>query len=171
MLVLVNYIPLVVTLWGKCCSLNVLAHIVDGCKFRKALSSAHCVKYKCPIHGLFKSAVCITCATEDNMIDCRCDNGITVYSIVLQLDQTGVSCNGSSLTHYALWKFTNTISLFPFLISQTYTYVRYSNVTGVLSLDATCMVSWNHSVEYMYTQSRMCVWWGGGGGDLLDDEL
>ena len=95
-----------------------------------------------------------------------------MYSIVLQLDQTGVGCNGSSLTHYVLWKFTNAISLLPFLISQTYTYVQYSNVTGVLSLDATCMVSWNHSVEYMYTRSSVCgrrsCWmvncrgWGGG---------
>ena len=80
-----------------------------------------------------------------------------MHSIVIQLDQTGVGCNGSSQTHYVLWKFTNTLSLLPFLISQTYTYVQYSNVTGVLSLDATCMVSWNHSIEYMYTQSSMYV--------------
>ena len=36
-------------------------------------------------------------------------------------------------------------------------------VTAVLSLDANCMVSWNKTVDYMYTQSRECVCGGGGG--------
>ena len=127
--------------------------------------------YNCPLHELFETAVYTTYSFEDNIIDWKCVNGIPVYSIVLQLDQTGEGCNGSSLTHYALWKFTNTISLLPFLISQTYTYVQYSNVTGVLSLDATCMVSWNHSVEYMDTRSSVCVgewavgWWTVGDGE------
>ena len=57
-----------------------------------------------------------------------------MYSIVLQLDQTGVGCNDPSLTHYVLWKFTNTLSLHSFLISGGYTYSidQHSACTYVL---------------------------------------
>ena len=52
----------------------------------------------CPLHGLFESAVCTTCAIEDNIID----------------------CNDPSLTHYVLWKLTNTLSPPLFVISGGY---------------------------------------------------
>ena len=57
-----------------------------------------------------------------------------MYSIVLQLDRTGEGCYGSSLTHYVLWKFTNTISLHPFWHSGGYIYSidQHSACTDVL---------------------------------------
>ena len=36
----------------------------------------------------------------------------------------------------------------------------YTVVTAVLSIVATWMVSWNNTVEYMYTQSSLCVFGG-----------
>ena len=58
-------------------------HIGNGYKFSKALSSGS--DYVCPLHGLFESAVHTTCATEDNMIDCKCDNGVmeSLYMLVI----------------------------------------------------------------------------------------
>ena len=57
-----------------------------------------------------------------------------MHSVVIQLDRTGEGCNGSSLSHYVLWKFTNTISLHPFLISGGYIYSidQYGACTYVL---------------------------------------
>ena len=34
----------------------------------------------------------------------------------------------------------------------------YTIVTAVLSIDATCMVSWNYSIEYKYTSCSVCDW-------------
>ena len=77
----VSCIPLAVRLCGKSCSDNcrqhvcavcvctsmALVHIVDGCKFSKALTSDIVL----PLHGSFESAIRTTCATED----CKCNNG------------------------------------------------------------------------------------------------
>ena len=58
-------------------------HIGDGCKFSKAVSSAHCITGVLFMGYLRVLSACTTCATEDNMMDCKCDNGIPVYSMLV----------------------------------------------------------------------------------------
>ena len=55
------------------------------------------------------------------MIDWRCDNGVMeslCAVLVIQLDQSGVGCNGPSLTHYVACMFTNTLAPLPFVFSS-----------------------------------------------------
>ena len=65
--------------------------------------------------------------------------------------------------------FWHAVTLFC-MCPQNYTMCpqTYSVVTAVLSLVATCMVSWNRSVEYMYTKVQwVCMYASGGRGLCL----
>ena len=56
-------------------------------------------------------------------------------------------------------------------IAPTNIYV-HTEITAVLSLDATCMVSRNRSVVHVHSIQCVCVGHGGvGRGELLDGEL
>ena len=98
--------------------------LMDASLAKHSLVTLNC---RCPLHWLFESAVRTICATEDNMIDCKCDNGVMeslhAYSmLVILFDQTGVGCYDPSLKHYVLWKFTNTLSPLSFVIFCGYFY-------------------------------------------------
>ena len=76
--------------------------------------------------------------------------------LVIKLDQTGVGCNDSSLTHYMLCIFTNTLSLLPFVIFSGYFYSLDQNGACMycltLSLDFTCRLN------LVLCPHNMCSW-------------
>ena len=94
------------------------------------------------------------------MINCKCDNGVMeslhAYSmLVTQFDQTGVGCYDPSLKHYVLWKFTNTLSPLPFVISSGYFYSLDQNGACMYymtsSLSFTC-----HPKLVLYPHNIVC---------------